>query len=147
MRKKGQFKSIILGHSPSNLFWGSFACKVPFIKLWKLEPISWFLKTMIIFGLCTRGVYAFSLFHYEAFSSHYFRCSALWLRCLFFRSCFDFPTLPLLRTLCIIKASSVCVASVKRVFPATLPEIGSHYRELTACWYVYLSLLHKYLCM
>lgn len=116
MRKKGQFKSIILGHSPSNLFWGSFACKVPFIKLWKLEPISWFLKTMIIFGLCTRGVYAFSLFYYNAFSSHYFKCSALWLRCLFLRSSLIFFILHLLRYLCFIKASSICVASVKRIF-------------------------------
>lgn len=98
------------------------------------------------FCLCTRGVRAFSLFYYNAFSSHYFKCSALWLRCLLFSSCFDFLILHLFRCLCFIETSSICVASVKRKIPLPLSKIGSFSTDSMQHINMYtFKLLHKYL--
>lgn len=75
-------------------------------------------KNNYYFCVCTRGVYAFFFFYYDAFS-YYMECSAFWLKISFSDLAFISVFFHFLRYLCFNKVPLICAASVKRFFLLT----------------------------
>lgn len=97
-------------------------------------------KNNYYFCVCTGGVYAFSLFYYDAFSYYYIECSVLWLKISLFKILLSFLySFIFSGAYALISFPWFVLPQLKDFFPAYLFEYGS----FTECniWYINIGTL------